>query len=151
MEVGRKCFSVAAICSCLLAVLASAQKMPDVRCQVEDFPIDVLVSWQFQETLDKVQVVVLRDPAGEQEARFDLTHGATLVSLRYRGKELLYAHGAGTCVATSGDELHCRPWRRQGPAAVQPGPVRGEHGRPRHRRRGGVPRATVHARVCDDD
>jgi hypothetical protein len=99
MEIGRKYFSVAAMCLCLSGAPAKSQKMPDVRCQVEDFPIDVLVSWQFQETLDKVQVVVLRDPAGEQEARFDLTHGATLVSLRYRGKELLYAHGAGACVA----------------------------------------------------
>src|SRR5690242_6664503 len=43
------------------------------------------VAWQFPETLSKVQVVVLRDPSGEQEARFDLLHGATLISLRYRG------------------------------------------------------------------
>jgi hypothetical protein len=85
-----------------LAAPVKAQKMPDVRCQVEDYPLDVLVAWQFQETIDKVQAVVLRDPAGEQEARFDLTHGATLVSLRYRGKELLYAHGAGACVAMFG-------------------------------------------------
>ena len=107
MEIGRKCSTVAVICLCLMAAMARAQKMPDVRCQVEDFPIDVLVSWQFQETLDKVQVVVLRDPAGEQEARFDLTHGATLVSLRYRGKELLYAHGAGACVVRR-VSLECR-------------------------------------------
>ncbi len=99
------CLSMAGLGLSLSPSPANAQKMnaglfgPDVRCQVEDYPIDVLVSWQFQETLDKVQVVILRDPAGEQEARFDLTHGATLVSLRYRGKELLYGHGAGACVA----------------------------------------------------
>lgn len=40
----------------------------------------------------EVQVVVLRDPGGQQEARFDLTHGASLVSLRYQGKELLSGH-----------------------------------------------------------
>jgi hypothetical protein len=43
-------------------------------------------------------VVVLRDPSGEQEARFDLTDGASLVSLRYRGKELLYGHSVGANV-----------------------------------------------------
>ena len=37
------------------------------------------MAWQFPETLSKVQVVVLRDPAGEQEARFDLLHGASSV------------------------------------------------------------------------
>jgi hypothetical protein len=67
-----------------LAVVSSwGQKIPDVQCRVEDYP------------QSKVQVIVLRDPAGEQEARFDLKHGATLVSLRFRGEELLYAHGPG--------------------------------------------------------
>jgi hypothetical protein len=41
----------------------------------------------------------LRDPAGEQEARFDLLHGATLVSLRYHGKELLYGQSTGASVS----------------------------------------------------
>ena len=68
------------------AVPLWAQKIPDVQCRVEDYPLTAK---------SKVQVVVLHDPAGEQEARFDLKHGATLVSLRYRGDELLYGHGAG--------------------------------------------------------
>jgi hypothetical protein len=55
--------------------------------------------WQFPEKVDAIQVVVLRDPAGEQEARFDLLHGATLVSLRYHGKELLYGQSAGASVS----------------------------------------------------
>ncbi len=45
-----------------------------------------------------VQVVVLRDPSGGQEAKFDMTHGGSLVSLRYEGRELLYRRGAGTDV-----------------------------------------------------
>jgi hypothetical protein len=76
-----------------------AQQIPDVRCQVEDYPIGAPLSWQSTEALEKVQVVVLRDPAGEQEARFDLTHGATLISLSFRKQELLYAHGAGANVS----------------------------------------------------
>jgi hypothetical protein len=43
--------------------------------------------------------VVLRDPAAEQEARFDLLHGASPISLRYSGKELLFSHTAGASVA----------------------------------------------------
>ena len=82
-----------------LASLAGAQKIPDVRCQVEDYPVKSVIAWQFPETLSKVQVVVLRDPAGEQEARFDLLHGASLISLRYRGKEMLYGQSAGASVA----------------------------------------------------
>jgi hypothetical protein len=79
--------SVLAVASLLLNVVpAWAQKIPDVTCKVEDFSMTAK---------SKVQVVVLRDPAGEQEARFDLKHGATLLSLRYHGDELLYAHGAG--------------------------------------------------------
>jgi len=75
------------------------QPLPDVRCVVEDYPVRAVVAWQFPNTLSKLQVVVLRDPAGEQEARFDLLHGATLISLRYRGKELLFGHTAGASVA----------------------------------------------------
>jgi hypothetical protein len=86
----------------LLAALAAgsavAQQIPDVRCKVEDYSLGAPLSWQSTESLATVQVVVLRDPAGEQEARFDLTHGATLVSLRYRGKELLFGHSAGASV-----------------------------------------------------
>jgi hypothetical protein len=80
-------------------VAALAQPIPDVRCVVEDYPLRAVVAWQFPETLSKLQVVVLRDPSGEQEARFDLLHGATLISLRYRGKELLFGDSAGASVA----------------------------------------------------
>jgi hypothetical protein len=79
---------------CLPTVLA-AQELPDVRCTVEDYAVNVLPAWQFPDSISKIQVVVLRDPAGEQEARFDLMHGATLISLRYHGEELLYGHSAG--------------------------------------------------------
>src|SRR5262249_59006608 len=58
---------------------SSGQVIPDVHCVVEDYPVRAIVAWQFPETLSKVQVVVLRDPAGEQEARFDLLHGASSV------------------------------------------------------------------------
>ena len=81
-----------------VVTLALAQKIPDVRCQVEDYNIDSVWYWQAPFKVGNVQVVVLRDPAGEQEARFDLRHGATLVSLRYRGKELLYGQSAGAGV-----------------------------------------------------
>jgi hypothetical protein len=73
----------------------NCQKMPDVRGQFEEYPVNIVNYWQSREILKTVQVVVLRDPAGEQEARFDLTHGATLISLRYHGHELLYGHSAG--------------------------------------------------------
>ena len=76
-----------------------AQKIPDVHCAVEDYPVKAVVAWQFPETLSKVQVVVLRDPAGEQEARFDLLHGASLISLRYKGKEILFGETAGASVS----------------------------------------------------
>jgi hypothetical protein len=68
---------------------AHAQEMPDVKCSVENYELA---------PGKPVQVVVLRDPSGEQEARFDLTHGASLTSLRYRGMELFYGHGAGANV-----------------------------------------------------
>lgn len=76
-------------------IAASAQKIPQVACQVEDYPVRSVAAWQFPSTFNKVQVVVLRDPAGEQEARFDLTHGASLISLRYRGQEMLYGETTG--------------------------------------------------------
>ncbi len=82
---------------CMLTAFgpAVAQKIPDVRCRLEDYRIDSVIYWQAPFKVGDVQVVVLQDPAGEQEARFDLRHGAVLVSLRYLGKELLYAQSAG--------------------------------------------------------
>jgi hypothetical protein len=71
------------------------QAIPDVTCPVEDYPVKAVVAWQFPQVQKQVQVVVLRDPAGEQEARFDLTHGASLISLRYRGHEMLFGQTAG--------------------------------------------------------
>lgn len=75
-----------------------SQPMPDVRGTYEDYPVNMVIYWQSRESLKSVQVVVLRDPAGEQEARFNLTHGATLISLRYKGEELLFSHSAGANV-----------------------------------------------------
>jgi hypothetical protein len=46
-------------------------------------------------------VAVVRDPDGEQEARFDLTHGGALISLRYQGREMLYAQEPGASVTLS--------------------------------------------------
>jgi len=77
---------------------AFAQKIPPVACHVEDYPVKSVMAWQFPTQLDKVQVVVVRDPAGEQEARFDLTHGASLISLRYRGKEVLFGESASAAL-----------------------------------------------------
>jgi len=76
-------------------ISAFAQKIPQVACHVEDYPVKSVTSWQFFSIFTKVQAVVLRDPAGEQEARFDLTHGASLISLRYHGKEMLYGETTG--------------------------------------------------------
>jgi hypothetical protein len=76
-----------------------AQQIPNVRCQVEDLPVKAVVAWQFPQTQEKVQVVILRDPSGEQEARFDLTHGASLISLRYLGQEKLFGQTAGASVS----------------------------------------------------
>ena len=72
--------------------------MPDVRGTYEDYPVGMVKYWQARESVKSVQVVVLRDPAGEQEARFDLHHGASLISLRYHGEELLFSHSAGANV-----------------------------------------------------
>jgi hypothetical protein len=75
---------------CVVFLLAQgalhAQEVPDVRCNVENYVLG---------PGNEVQVVVLRDPSGQQEARFDLTHGAGLVSLRYDGKEVLFGHNLG--------------------------------------------------------
>jgi len=78
---------------------AMAQAIPDVTCPVEDLPVKAVVAWQFPQIQKQVQVVVLRDPAGEQEARFDLTHGASLISLRYSGHEMLFGQTAGASVS----------------------------------------------------
>jgi hypothetical protein len=83
----------------LLALPVAAQKIPDAHCEIEDYPVKAVVAWQFPETLSKVEVVILRDPAGEQEARFDLLHGASLISLRYQGKEILFGQSAGASVS----------------------------------------------------
>jgi hypothetical protein len=93
-----KLFAIAAVVfgSSLSAL---AQAIPDVTCPVEDLPVKAVVAWQFPEVQKQVQVVVLRDPAGEQEARFDLTHGASLISLRYRGHEMLFGQTAGASVS----------------------------------------------------
>ena len=89
----------AVLAPCVLLASALAQKIPDATCAVEDYPLKSVVAWQFPQVLPKVQVVVLRDPAGEQEARFDLHHGASLISLRYQGREMLYGQSAGADVA----------------------------------------------------
>jgi hypothetical protein len=88
----------------LLLVLATtgtalARPIPDVTCKVEDYPVKAVVAWQFPQLVGSVQVAVLRDPSGEQEARFDLTHGGTLISLRYQGKEMLFGQTAGASVS----------------------------------------------------
>ena len=72
-----------------------SQEMPDVNGRIEEYPVNIVNYWQSRESIKSVQVVVLRDPSGEQEARFDLSHGATLISLRYQGQELLYGNSAG--------------------------------------------------------
>jgi len=84
---------------CALVSSAGAQKIPDATCTVEDYPAKAVTAWQSTQVEGKVQVAVLRDPAGEQEARFDLKHGAALISLRYKGKEMLYGQSAGADVA----------------------------------------------------
>ncbi len=93
-----KCFLMIFIFIILAGGPVKSQQIPDVRCHTEDYPVNMVISWQSRRTLKTVQVIVLRDPAGEQEARFDLTHGASLISLRYHGHELLYGHSAGANV-----------------------------------------------------
>jgi hypothetical protein len=55
---------------------AMAQAIPDVTCPVEDLPVKAVVAWQFPQIQKQVQVVVLRDPAGEQEAHLAALLGA---------------------------------------------------------------------------
>lgn len=82
LRASRKC--------CLALLLAPgilhAQEVPNVRCNVEDYQLG---------PRNTVQAVVLKDPGGQQEARFDMTHGAVLVSLRYQGQEQLFGHNLG--------------------------------------------------------
>jgi hypothetical protein len=82
----------------LVSGLIKSQQMPDVKGHTENYSVNMVTSWQSRRTLKSIQVIVLRDPADEQEARFDLTHGASLISLRYHGRELLYGHSAGANV-----------------------------------------------------
>jgi hypothetical protein len=93
----------------VLSVPLAAQAIPNVTCHVEDLPVKAVVAWQFPEVQDNVQVVVLRDPAGEQEARFDLTHGASLISLRYLHHEMLFAQTAGASVSLFSNRLNSDP------------------------------------------
>lgn len=86
------------ICFSLVSI-ASAQKIPNVSCDVEDYTANAVTAWQFPQLSPKLQVVILRDPSGEQEARFDLTHGASLISLRYRGNEMLFGQTAGASIS----------------------------------------------------
>lgn len=80
-------------------VAAQAQTFPNVRCHVENYSLNAEIDWQVRQPLVSDEVVVLRDPAHEQEARFDMRHGASLYSLRYQGKELLFGHSAGADVS----------------------------------------------------
>jgi hypothetical protein len=89
--------AVTCLCLCLFAVGAQAQDA-GIGCRLEDYAIRPLVYGRVGDPNQKVQVVVLRDPAGEQEARFDLYHGGALISLRYQGRELLYAQEPGASV-----------------------------------------------------
>ena len=90
--------AVTALCLCLFAVGAQAQEV-GIGCRLEDYSVRPLVYGRVGDPNQKVQVVVLRDPAEEQEARFDLYHGAALISLRYQDRELLYAQEPGASVS----------------------------------------------------
>ena len=83
--------------------------------------------------------MVLRDPAGEQEARFDLTHGASLISLRYRGEEMLFGQTAGASLSLFSSRQNNDPelketsqyWAAYSPRSgrIQHGRASGYHGR----------------------
>ena len=97
--VGRT-FSLFLLAMLGMGLKAFPQQIPDVRCHTEDYPVaGVVTYWQSPDVLKSVQVVVLKDPAGEQEARFDLTHGGTLISLRYHGREVTYGKPGGANVS----------------------------------------------------
>ena len=97
--IGRT-FSLIVLVILAMGLKAFAQQIPDVTCHTEDYPVaGVVTYWQSPDVLKSVQVVVLKDPAGEQEARFDLTHGGTLISLRYHGREVTYGKPGGANVS----------------------------------------------------
>ena len=108
MDLGRgykrydsRCISHCAALTVVMVASCAAmwgQQIPHVGCHVEEYPINVATYWQSPRKLKSVQVVVLKDPAGQQEALFDLTYGGTLISLRYKGKELLFGKSAGANV-----------------------------------------------------
>jgi hypothetical protein len=98
-----------ALISVVVSIPLAAQAIPDATCRVEDLPVKAVVAWQFPQVQNNVQVVVLRDPAGEQEARFDLTHGASLISLRYLHHEMLFAQTAGASVSLFSNRLSSDP------------------------------------------
>ncbi len=52
------------LCVPLLAWQANAQKIPNVSCTLEDYTIDSVLYWQATVKVGKVEVVVLRNPAG---------------------------------------------------------------------------------------
>jgi hypothetical protein len=103
----------AALLPCLFTLPLAAQSIPNVTCHVEDLPVKAVVAWQFPQTQEKVQVVVLRDPSGEQEARFDLTHGGSLISLRYQGHEMLFGQTAGASVSMFSSRNNADPELKQ--------------------------------------
>jgi hypothetical protein len=99
ISVGRT-LSLLLLATFAMGLKTFAQQIPDVRCHTEDYPVaGVVTYWQSPDVLKSVQVVVLKDPAGEQEARFDLTHGGTLISLRYHGREVTYGKPGGANVS----------------------------------------------------
>ena len=77
-----------------------AQPMPDVRGTYEDYPVGMVKYWQARESLNRYRRLYFVIRLVEQEARFSLHHGASLISLRYHGKELLFGHSAGANVET---------------------------------------------------
>jgi len=97
---GARTLSLLLLATFAIGFKAFAQQIPDVRCHTEDYPVaGVVTYWQSPDVLKSIQVVVLKDPAGEQEARFDLTHGGTLISLRYHGREVTYGKPGGANVS----------------------------------------------------
>ena len=98
MAVGRA-FSWLLLATFSMGLKAVAQQFPDVRCHTEDYPVNVVKYWQSPDVLKSVQVVVLKDPSGEQEGRFDLTHGGALISLRYHAREVMYGKSVGANVS----------------------------------------------------
>ena len=98
---GLGCMARHAIVMFFILLFSTAlwgQKVPNVGCHVETYPVHVVTYWQSTRKLKAVEVVVLKDPSGQQQALFDLTHGGTLISLRFQKKELLFGQSAGADV-----------------------------------------------------